>query len=210
MKHKALWLAAAAFTFVPCLALAQVEGELQPVTATGLDVETNFRGEVITEPTWVLERLQEMSVDSSDAGTATDFVAQIQKLALKGVGNVGIMLSCQTILGDDKSPARLNVAFDFDKSADQHRTRMRIRHISGHLKIADKSKAERWIWNPETMRVVPHSRNVPRRVFNAAVRGDRIRLKALGKWQIDIDLPEINQDFRDFVKTCPVLRPKKK
>ena len=172
--------------------------------------ETNFRGEEITSPTWVLERLQNMSVDSSDAGSATDFVAEIQKLALKGVGNVGIVLSCQTIMGDDSAPSRLNVAFDFDKTKDQARSRMRLRHISGRLKIADTSKAERWIWNPETMRVVPHSRKVPRRVFNAAVRGDRIALKALGEWQVDIELPEINQDFRDFVKLCPAVQPKKK
>lgn len=200
MKHKILWLTVVSFTTAPCLGMAQEEDTTPPVTV----------GDVITAPTWVLERLLHMSVDSSDAGTQTDFVAEIQKLALKGVGNVGIVLSCQTKLGDDGTAAALNVAFDFDKSVDHGRSRMRLRHISGHLKIAGKSKAERWIWNPETMRVVPHSRKVPRRVFNAAVRGDRIQLKALGEWRIDIDLPEINQDFRDFVKLCPAVQPKKK
>ena len=210
MRNKALWIATSTFTCLLSLAEAQVEAPAQTDEASNLTVETNFRGEEITSPTWVLERLQTMSVDSSDAGSQTDFVAEIQKLALKGVGDVGIMLTCQTIMGDDSAPSRLNVAFDFDKTKDRARSRMRLRHISGHLKIADTSKVERWIWNPETMRVVPHSRNVPRRVFNAAVRGDRITLKALGEWQVDIELPEINQDFRDFVKLCPAVQPKKK
>lgn len=177
-------------------------------TSTEIMPDTNIQGIVIDEATWVLERSRRMSVDSSDAGLGTDFVADQQWLVLKGTPKSAITFSCQQIVGDENAQTRLQIAFDLDKSQDEAKEKMLLRHVTGQLTLGDKRKSERFVWNPGTMKMVPHSRNVARRVFNAAIRGDHIKLKTRGETYFDITLPEINQDFRDFVKVCPALQPK--
>ncbi len=173
--------------------------------------ETDYRGVVISEPTWVLERPHAVTVDGSDAGSRMDFVAQQQWLILKGTGNSSITFSCQEIMGDADARVRLQIAFDLDKQQDVAKSRMRLRQVTGRLTLGDSgSKAERFTWNTQTMKIVPNSRNVARRVFNAAVRGDHIKLKVSGKTYYDFKLPPVNDDFRAFVKVCPAVQPKAK
>ncbi|MDG1825845.1 MAG: hypothetical protein P8H62_06205 [Henriciella sp.] len=159
---------------------------------------------------WILEKSETWSVDGSDAGSSADFKAKIHKLSLAGPDETALVLSCQIILEEGVEKSQLNAAFDLEKSVDKARRRMNLRHITGKLQVGEKAKSERWIWNPDTMRVVPHNREVPRRLFNAGVRGDNVRLKVLGKWQIEMQLPEMNDQFKAFAKACPALQPKKK
>lgn len=174
-----------------------------------LAAETDILGNEITEPTWVLKRLKEVSVDTSDAGSETNFVAQQQWLELMGTGNVGITLSCQTIMGDN-SPARLQVVFDADKTANTAKSRMNVRTVTSRLTVGDKTKPERMVWNIDTMKYAPNNRAVAKRIFNAAVRGDRVKLVTQGKTRVDVQMPALNQDFKNFVKVCPAVQPKKK
>lgn len=194
--------------------IALMFGAYAPVTVSAEEAvlpDTDYRGVVISEPTWVLERTRTVGVDSSDAGNGTDFVAEQQWLVLKGAGNSAITLSCQEIMGDADARVRLQVAFDLDKQKDISKSRMRLRQVTGRLTLGDNSsKSERFLWNTQTMKVVPNSRNVARRVFNAAVRGDHIKLKVSGKTYYDFKLPELNDDFRAFVKVCPAVQPKAK
>lgn len=198
-------------TAAPLASFAQVDQTGMQVREIGdpLAGETDVLGNEITEPTWVLKRTKEMSVDTADAGSSANFVAEQQWLELMGVGNQGITLSCQTIRGDN-SPARLQVVFDADKTIDESKSRMSIRTVSGRLTIGDKSKAERMIWNLDTMKYAPNNREVAKRIFNAAVRGDRVKLVTQGKTRVDIQMPALNQDFKNFVKVCPAVQPKKK
>lgn len=158
---------------------------------------------------WILEKSENWNVDGADAGSEADFKAKIHKLSLAGPNETGLMLSCQIIMDEGVEKSQLNAAFDLEKSVDKARRRMNLRHISGKLQVGDNAKQERWIWNPDTMRVVPHNRQVPLRLFNAGVRGDLVRLKVLGKWQIEMQLPEMNDQFKAFAKACPALQPKK-
>lgn len=205
-----------AYTAYTALLIASSFGALAQVDPTDATVEV-IDDIVLTEglsvdpDSWVLDRSEKWDVDSSDAGLSTNFEAKIIKVTINGENNTAITLSCQTIIDDGKTgKSQLNVAIDMDKSVDTARSRMKIRHISGRLTVGEKAKAERWIWNPETMRIVPHNREVARRLFNAGVRGDRVQLKALGENKIDIQLPEMNNHFRTFAKACPALQKKKK
>ena len=159
---------------------------------------------------WVLDQSEKWDVDGSDAGTQTDFQAKISKITIKGENNTAITLSCQTVIEDGvQGNSQLNAAIDLDETKDVGRSRMNLRHISGRLTVGEESKAERWVWNPETMRIVPHNREVARRLFNAGVRGDRVKLKAFGEQKLDIQLPEMNDHFRAFAKACPALTSRK-
>jgi hypothetical protein len=203
--------AALMLTASPLASFAQVDQTGMQVREIGdpLAGETDMLGNEITEPTWVLKRAEERSVDTADAGSSANFVAELQWLELMGVGNQGITLSCQTIRGDN-SPAQLQVVFDADKTADEAKSRMSIRTVSGRLTIGDKTKAERMVWNLDTMKFAPNNRAVAKRIFNAAVRGDRVKLVTQGETRLDIQMPALNQDFKNFVKVCPAVQPKKK
>ncbi|MEM9053854.1 MAG: hypothetical protein AAGB16_00890, partial [Pseudomonadota bacterium] len=71
--------------------------------------------EAASQPQWVLEIPENVSVDSSDAGNAADFNARIEKLTLAASSNTSIILSCQMINQDGQlRDSRLNVGFDLD------------------------------------------------------------------------------------------------
>lgn len=199
---------------IGALAIGMISGSGQPAIAQADRAGTTIQAAPSPEPSddtlrWVLGADVIASVDSSDAGNKPNFVAQQKRISLEGGGKARITLSCQTI-EEEVDTARLQVVFDIDTSADKAKEKMLIRHINGKLKIGDKSKNERMIWNPDTMKIVPHSRTVARRVYNAAIRGDTISLRALKETQFEFDLPPMNADFRTFAKSCPAVQSKRR
>lgn len=173
--------------------------------------ETTFQGEVIEEPTWVLDTPEIITYDGSDVGKRADFASELQTLTLYGAGNQSVIFNCRVRLGDENFEPRFFIGIDLDKSKDPDSAYLAARAISARLTIGDnKSKGDRWLWNPKTDRIMPVKHAVGRRIFNAAVRGDQIQIKLQGKKRLDVTLPSINEDFRNFVKICPPLQPKKK
>jgi hypothetical protein len=161
------------------------------------------------DPEWVLELPEEILVDSSDAGNAADFNARVDKLTLAAGPNTSIILSCQVIQKDGQlRDSRLNVGFDLDTEKDAYKRRMSIRRMSASLTLGEVKKTYRFQWNVDTDTIVPFDRSVARKVFNAAIRGEQIKLKISGKVRIDTTLPTLNEAFRTFAKNCPATQPK--
>ena len=163
------------------------------------------------EPEWVLERPETISVDSSDAGNAANFKAGVEKITLTSAANTSIILSCQTIEEDGRlRDSRLNVGFDLDTQKDAYKRRMNIRRLSASLTLGNTKKAYRFRWNVDTDTIVPFDRSVARKVFNAAIRGEAIKLRVSGNSRINMVFPPLNDAFRTFARNCPATQPKKK
>ena len=152
---------------------------------------------------WILDPTKRISVDSADAGSAPDFYTRMHTLRLPLSNGTQMSFSCQIVEDRPDSPVRLNVMFDMQPDKDTARPTMQLRRLTVRLDIDGKAKNERWVWNALTMKIVRQDRSIPRRLYNAAVRGSHVRLRVFREWRFDFVMPPINDDFRDFVKVCP-------
>ncbi|MEM1035645.1 MAG: hypothetical protein AAGI14_02670 [Pseudomonadota bacterium] len=79
------------------------------------------------------------------------------------------------------------------------------KYISGRLTVGDRTKVYRWKWSPSNMIVSPVQDQASRRLLNAAIKGERVSLNALGGDHLGLELPQPNADFATFYKACPVF-----
>lgn len=167
-------------------------------------------GEESTKPSlsWQMPTAIVTNVDKAGS-VRGDFVSITEKLILTGLNNKSMTLTCTTHTSTGADKSQLNVGFDLDHSANVFRERMKLRQAAGNLRLGEKNYPIRFSYNPDTMKLAPADRSIARRMFNAGVRGDALKLKVLGKTHFDIVLPKPNQAFADFVNACPALQPKK-
>lgn len=178
------------------------DAEITPSPQEDTVVETSG----VPDLEWFLETPMIMNVDSADAGLAPDFTALVEKVSLKTGTNTKLTLSCQVVREDGKlRDTRLNVGFDLDTEKQDFKRRMSIRRTSANVTIGDNKDSYRFQWNINTDSMVPFDRVLARRIFNAAVRGDTLKLEVSRKTRIDVTLPEMNDAFRTFAKGCPLL-----
>ncbi|MEL7230975.1 MAG: hypothetical protein AAGJ85_00520 [Pseudomonadota bacterium] len=156
---------------------------------------------------WNLEIPEFRQVDSADAGREADFTAAIEKVSIDVGENKRIILTCQVIRQDGElRDTRLQVGFDLDTSKQDFTRNLNIRRKTGKVTIADNTLSYRFQWNVKTDTFVPFDRTLARRMFNAAVRGDNVKLRINSKLGFEIDLPEMNEDFKSFARGCPATK----
>jgi len=159
----------------------------------------------IADPlSWVQERDQLWSVDSSDAGNAPNFFSYILIITSSGGDGPQLQFSCQATNRGDKS---LQIGFKLDPQNTYEQApkqRLRFLEMSGILTIGDDRKSERFQYHPDSSKITPYNRSVPKRLFNAVVRGDAVQLKVQNN-TYNIALPGTDEAFSRFAKKCPVI-----
>lgn len=152
---------------------------------------------------WVQERDQLWSVDSSDAGNAPNFFSYILIITSSGGDGPVLQFSCQATNKGDQS-LQIGFKLDPDNTYEQApKQRLRFLEMSGTLTIGDDRKSERFQYHPDSSKIAPYNRTVPKRLFNAVVRGDDVQLKVQNKTH-NIALPGTDEAFSRFARTCPV------
>lgn len=174
---------------------------LSPLTASA---QTDIEPPASDKLTWVMTTPNIVSVDKAMT-VRGDYVTVIDQIQLRGLPNKSLTISCTTNSRGGAANSRMQIVFDFDSKKDEFRSRIKMRQIAGHLNLGTEKHQIRFMYNHKTASVVPIKRVIAIKVFNAAIRGEALKLKALGKTQFDIVLPKPNQDFVEFVKACPAL-----
>jgi hypothetical protein len=152
---------------------------------------------------WVMERDQLWSVDSSDAGGAPNFFSFVRIITVSGGEGPILQLSCQaTSRGDQMLQAgiKLDPENTYEQAPKEH---LRLLEMSGKLTVGSDRKSERFQYHPDSSKITPRNRTVPKRLFNAVVRGDPVQLKVRNK-TYDLAVPGVDPVFTMFAKTCPV------
>ena len=168
-------------------------------------VSSGFADEQSTDGAlyWTEERDQLWSVDSSDAGEAPNFYSIIRVITSSGGDGPVLQLGCQATSKGDQT---LQAGFKLDPQnayEQAPKTRLRLLSMSGILTIGDDRKSERFQYHPDSSKITPFNRAVPKRLFNAIVRGDPVQLKVQNQ-TYDLALPGVDDIFTRFAKTCPV------
>ncbi len=89
------------------------------------------------------------------------------------------------------------------------RTSSRTRTYEIKTTIGDGETFEsKWAYKPSLKVAIAQDSVTPRKLYNAAVRGDTISMKLPGKSQFDITLPAVNADFTSFANNCGVTNPR--
>mgnify|MGYP003649999420 CR=1 FL=1 len=154
-------------------------------------------------PSWTQERDQIVSVDSSDAGDNPNFYSFIRIISVSDGEGPVVQLGCQaTTRGDHTLQAaiKLDPANTYEQAP---KTRLRLLSMTGVLTIDGDRKSETFQYHPDSSKITPLNRTVPRRLFNAIVRGDKIHLKARNT-TYNLELPGPDAVFTAFAKICPV------
>ena len=164
-----------------------------------------FADEQVTDGAlhWVQERDQLWSVDSSDAGEAPNFFSFIRVISSSGGDGPVLQLGCQaTSTGNHTLQAGFKL--DPENTYEQApKTRLRLLSMSGILTIGEDRKSERFQYHPDSSKITPFNRAVPKRLFNAVVRGDPVQLKVQNQ-TYDLELPGTDETFTRFAQTCPM------
>jgi len=161
------------------------------------------QGDGSTALHWVLEPDRINRVDSADAGHATDFYGFTRIIRTAGTTGPLVMLSCQVT---STGVSSLNAAFQIDPENRYEENPSRTLHLlrlSATLTIGDEKKVERFQYHPESTKIIPFSKTVPKRLFNAALTGADVTLKVKGKTH-DVDIPGQDEAFAAFAKSCPI------
>ena len=154
-------------------------------------------------PHWTQDPDRIWSVDSSDAGSDTDFFSFSRIIRSSGGPGPVIILNCQV---NSRGKQTLGLGFQIDPDndyMDDPDRSPRILTASGVLTIDGKKKSERFRYHPDSTRIVPFDRSVPRRVFNAVVNDADITLKFRSTVH-DLNVPPVDNAFKSFAKVCPV------
>jgi hypothetical protein len=120
---------------------------------------------------WLQERDQLWSVDSSDAANTPNFSSFIRIMTSSlGAGPV-LQFSCQAT---NRGGQMLQLGFkrDPDNTYEQApKQRLIFLEMSGILTIGDDHKSECLQYHPDSSKKKPYKRTVPKRLFNAVMRG---------------------------------------
>lgn len=152
---------------------------------------------------WVQERDQLWSVDSSDAGEAPNFFSFIRVISSSGGAGPVLQLGCQAT---SKGEHTLQAGFKLDPENTYEqapKARLRLLSTSGILTIGEDRKSERFQYHPDSSKITPFNRAVPKRLFNAVVRGDPVRLKVRNQ-TYDLEIPDADETFTRFAQICPM------
>lgn len=152
---------------------------------------------------WTQDRDQVWSVDSSDAGDTPNFYSFVRIISVSGGKGPVVQLGCQATTRGDytlQSAIKLDPTNTYEQAP---KTRLRLLSLTGILTIGDDRNSETFQYHPDSSKIVPFNRTVPRRLFNAVVRGDTVRLKVRDK-TYDLEIPEPDAVFTAFARICPV------
>jgi len=202
-------LAACLSTFTMSYAQTNDEMPLPPI------LDNDFEGRLISEPTWVMPRPTQIDVDYRGSASR-DYIAETQKLELLGLGNQKLSLICQTntFTRRNRVTSVLSAAIDLDrratKSVEPLQTASTKILRKKTIVIADKTISTYFVLAQNRLNIVFMERSTPRKIFNAAVKGQDVSLNLDGLPAFQTTLPKPNQDFKNFVKVCPAVQPKKK
>ena len=142
-------------------------------------------------------------VDSSDAGTATNFYSFSRIIRTSGGTGPVLMLNCQAMSTGSNS---LNAAILLDPANTYEQNpseRLHLLSLTGTLTINGQQQKERFKYHPESSKIIPYDKAVSKRLFNAVVTGASVQLKVKGK-TYDLEIPGKDQVFVAFAKTCPM------
>lgn len=77
------------------------------------------------------------------------------------------------------------------------------RNISGRLiKDGDVVHEGPWVYYPRRKLSQSKQRKPAAKIFNAVVKGEKLSFKASNKPEVELSLPPIDDNFRDFNKKC--------
>ena len=184
---------------IAALSISAQAGHADDTADTLVETETALE--------WVLEEPELIAVDGSDPGSSADYFAAIQKLTLQPQPTVKMILTCQTIREDEElRDTRLNIGFDLNTEKNPPNSVRNLRRVVAHVTIGDKKKSYPHRWNVATDIIAPMDRVLARRIFNAGVRSDELKVVVSGETYIDVKLPEMNDAFRTFARGCPALK----
>lgn len=152
---------------------------------------------------WTQEQDQLIQVDSSDAGKDPNFKSLVRIIKAEGGDYPTIQLSCQITTSGYKA-LNFSIQLDPENTYEENADRSpRFHHISGIMEVRGEKFPERYAFHAKSTKLIPLNREVPSRIYNSVVRGDKVQLKVKGK-ERDLALPEKNDVFVDFAKFCPV------
>ena len=118
-----------------------------------------------TTLSWVQEPDHIWSVDSSDAGDRPNFYSFVRIITVSGGEGPVVQLSCQAT---DSGHYALNAGIKLvpDNAYDEApKTRLRFLEMNGTLTVGDDRRNARFQYHPDSSKIVPYNRSVPRRLF---------------------------------------------
>ena len=154
-------------------------------------------------PVWQLDPPAIWMVDSADAGTAADYYSYVQIMRVANTTGPMLQLSCNA---NSKGHAALSAAIQIDPAntyEQDPKRHLRMNTMSGKLTIGETSKAERWRYHADSTKMLPFDVTVPRRMFNGIVKNFFIYVNSRTVIYT-LEVPEMNDEFKAFAKSCPV------
>lgn len=156
-----------------------------------------------SELAWEQEQDRIWTVDGSDAGKKADFYNFVRIITSSGGNGPIVQLGCRASSRGDNALSA-GIQLDPNNAYDEHPKRnLRLLSMSGVLTIGDERTSERFQYHPDSSKLIPFNRSVPRRLFNAVVLGDTVTLKARNK-TYNLEIPGKDPVFKAFAKICPV------
>lgn len=120
----------------------------------------------------------------------------------------GAMLSC--LEGNFYGALALKPQ-DLRKSFKKSTVTHRLRRVYYTLDGGSKKPLGKWIHKPTLDIIASFKRSQAAKIYNAAIRGQKVTIYIEGKKPIALDLPKPNQTFAEFGSECGLgVNPKKK
>lgn len=186
MKHRAIALLGALVLFCAGPAVASTPEQVTDFRS-GQTVELDAMGD---QDGWVfvtIDVLVNAKVESVRYGVFTGDTTR-----------PGLMVVC------DEGNYTTHLALDpFDFRVEDNRRTLRVRPVDGRLfSNGEMVERERWGYRAGVGVATPRFQKTSRKIFNMIIRGDELALQVSGRDRVDIPLPPIDDDFRQFARTC--------
>lgn len=141
-------------------------------------------------------------VDGADAGNSADFFSFSRLIKVSGGTGPILILNCQAMSNGAHS---LNAGIQLDPAntyEENPAERLHLHRITVTMSVDGKRTHEKFMMHPKSSKIVPIDKSVGKRLFNAAVTGAVVTIKANGK-TFELEIPDQDKVFADFAKTCP-------
>jgi len=142
--------------------------------------------------------------DGTDAGDVPETQYVSSRIETLLDDNASVFFNCIVIDGNAEE-SKFQVGVNLDTTTEEFKRDIRWQHISGRLKVGERSKNYRWQWNPANMRITPVKEEPARRMFNGVIKGEKISLRTMGKDYLGQVLPAPDENFKAFYKNCTPL-----
>lgn len=152
---------------------------------------------------WSQDRDAVWLVDSSDAGMESDFYSFSRLIRTTGNTGPAILLNCQA---NSRGTSTLNVAFQLDPAnryEDDPALKPRVLNLSGKVTIGTERFPLKFLYHPDSSKIVPFDKTLAKHMFNAVVEGSGVTLKIKGKTH-ELEMPPKDPVFVAFAKICPI------